>query len=189
MATQSLASGLGSTAPGFALPDPSGAIWRLEDFVGSPALLVAFICNHCPYVLHIADAFAAFAREYHAKGLATVAISANDVARHPQDAPDKMAAFAKAHGFDFPYLYDESQDVARAYQAVCTPDFFLFDAARTLVYRGQFDATRPGRGTPTGADLRAAVDAVLAGRPPSPDQAPSVGCSIKWKPGQAPSWA
>ncbi|MES1201473.1 MAG: thioredoxin family protein [Pseudomonadota bacterium] len=189
MPTQSLMSGLGSIAPAFALPDPIGKLHGLDDFASSPALLVAFICNHCPYVVHIADAFAALAREYEAKGLAVVAISANDVGSYPQDGPDKMADFAKAHGFTFPYLYDDSQDVARAYQAICTPDLYLFDAARKLVYRGQFDGTRPNRGTPTGAGLRAAADAVLAGRAPSAEQTPSVGCSIKWKPGKAPDWA
>jgi peroxiredoxin len=186
MAAQSRMVELGSTAPDFVLIDPSGGVWELGKVAGARPVLVAFICNHCPYVVHIADAFAAFAREYQDKGLAVVAISANDVRSHPQDAPDKMADFAKAHGFTFPYLYDEPQDAARAYGAVCTPDFFLFDANRKLVYRGQFDDTRPGRGAPTGADLRAAADAVLAGGKPSADQKPSVGCSIKWKPGNAP---
>ncbi|MES1158282.1 MAG: thioredoxin family protein [Terricaulis silvestris] len=189
MATQSLMSGLGETAPDFTLVDSEGGAWTLNKVAGDRPVLVAFICNHCPYVVHIADAFAAFASEYQNKGLAVVAISANDVGAYPQDGPDKMADFAEAHRFTFPYLYDESQDVARAYQAVCTPDLYLFDAQRKLAYRGQFDATRPGRGTPTGADLRAAADAVLAGRAPSAEQAPSVGCSIKWKPGKTPAWA
>jgi len=189
MATQSVMLELGTLAPPFALPDPSGGLHKLEDYSAAPALVVAFICNHCPYVVHLADAFSAFAREYQPKGLAVVAISGNDVTAYPQDAPDKMAMFAKAHGFTFPYLYDESQNIARAYQAVCTPDLYLFDANRRLAYHGQFDATRPGRGTPTGADLRAAADAVLAGEPPLAAQTPSVGCSIKWKPGKAPAWA
>jgi peroxiredoxin len=187
MAAQSKMIELGSTAPDFVLTDPTSAVWGLGKVAGKKPVLVAFICNHCPYVVHIADAFAAFAREYQDKGLAIVAISSNDVRSHPQDAPDKMAEFAKAHGFTFPYLYDEPQDAARAYGAACTPDFFLFDADRKLVYRGQFDDTRPGRGTPTGADLRAAADAVLTGRKPSTEQKPSVGCSIKWKPGNAPA--
>jgi peroxiredoxin len=173
---------LGTSAPPFALPDPAGAIHSLDDCAASRALLVAFICNHCPYVVHIADAFAAFAREYQPRGLAIVAISANDIVTYPQDAPDKMALFAKQHGFTFPYLFDETQEVARGYDAVCTPDLYLFDADRKLVYRGQFDDTRPRSGaTPTGADLRAAADAVLAGQTPNADQKPSVGCSIKWK--------
>jgi len=180
---------LGTQAPDFALPDPSGKVSSLADFDGKPALLVAFICNHCPYVKHIADGFAAFAREYGEKGLSVVAISANDAAAYPEDAPPAMAKVAEAHGFTFPYLYDESQQVALAYQAICTPDFFLFDADRRLVYRGQFDASRPKGDVPvTGASLRAAVDAVLAGRPVPAEQMPSVGCSIKWKPGNAPKW-
>jgi peroxiredoxin len=180
---------LGSAAPDFVLTDPSGGAWALGKVAGDKPVLVAFICNHCPYVVHIADALAGFAREYQDKGLAIVAISANDVEAYPQDAPEKMGEFARRYDFTFPYLYDESQETARAYGAVCTPDFFLFDRDRTLVYRGQFDSTRPGRGTPTGADLRAAADAVLAGRRPNGDQRPSVGCSIKWKPGAAPDWA
>jgi len=189
MAAQSRMIELGSEAPDFVLVDPQGDAWGLGKVAGHKPVLVAFICNHCPYVVHIADALAAFAREYQDKGLAIVAISANDISTYPQDGPDKMIDFARAHGFTFPYLYDESQATARAYQAVCTPDLFLFDANRKLVYRGQFDETRPNRGTPTGADLRAAADAVLAGRAPSADQKPSVGCSIKWKAGQAPDWA
>lgn len=187
MAAQSKMVELGSLAPEFVLTDPSGAPWQLGKVAGEGPVLVAFICNHCPYVVHIADAFAAFATEYKDKGLATVAISANDVSTHPQDGPDKMAEFARAHHFTFPYLYDETQETAKAYGAVCTPDLFLFDADKKLVYRGQFDDTRPSRGTPTGADIRAAADAVLAGKKPSRDQTPSVGCSIKWKPGNAPN--
>jgi peroxiredoxin len=186
MAAQSKMVELGSPAPDFVLTDPSGAPWALGKVAGSHPFLVAFICNHCPYVVHIADALAAFASEYQDKGLEIVAISANDVASHPEDAPAKMAEFARTHHFTFPYLYDETQETARAYGAVCTPDFFLFDKSKKLVYRGQFDDTRPGRGTPTGADLRAAADALLSGRAPSADQKPSVGCSIKWKPGKTP---
>jgi len=181
---------LGTKAPDFALPDPSGKVFGLADFDGKPALLVAFICNHCPYVKHIVDGFAAFAREYGEKGLAVVAISANDAGAYPEDAPPAMANEAQAHGFTFPYLYDESQQVALAYQAICTPDFFLFDADRRLAYRGQFDDSRPKGDAPvTGASLRGAVDALLAGRPVPAEQVPSVGCSIKWRPGNAPEWA
>jgi peroxiredoxin len=180
---------LGTKAPDFALPDPSGKIVSLADFDDEPALLVAFVCNHCPYVKHIVDGFAAFAREYGGKGLAVVAISANDAGAYPEDAPPAMAEVARAHGFTFPYLYDESQQVALAYQAICTPDFFLFDADRRLVYRGQFDDSRPKGDAPvTGESLRTAVDALLDGRPVPAEQVPSVGCSIKWKPGNAPEW-
>lgn len=188
---QSRMIALGAPAPDIALPDVvSGRIVRLADFANAPALLVAFICNHCPYVKHIRAGFVAFAREYQPKGLAVVAISANDAAAYPDDAPEAMAREAKSAGFTFAYLYDETQAVARAYGAVCTPDFFLFDRARQLAYRGRFDASRPNSGVPvTGADLRAAADAVLAGRPAPAEQHPSVGCSIKWKPGNAPEYA
>ncbi|GIL05712.1 MAG: thioredoxin family protein [Betaproteobacteria bacterium] len=182
---------LGTRAPDFALPDiVSGRIVGLADFSASPALLVAFICNHCPYVKHVRAGFAAFAREYGSKGLAIVAISANDAAAYPDDAPEAMAREAKNAGFTFPYLYDETQVTARAYEAICTPDFFLFDRERRLVYRGRFDASRPGSNVPvSGADLRAAADALLAGRPVPTDQQPSMGCSIKWTPGHAPAYA
>jgi len=182
---------LGSPAPDFALPDVvTGRTVRLADFASAPALLVAFICNHCPYVKHVRAGFVAFAREYQPKGLAVVAISANDPAAYPEDAPEAMAREAKNAGFTFPYLYDETQAVARAYEAICTPDFFLFDRDRRLVYRGRFDASRPGSNVPvTGADLRAAVDALLAGRPVPAEQHPSMGCSIKWKPGNEPAYA
>lgn len=186
MAAQSKMVELGSAAPDFVLTDTEGAAWGLGKAAGDGPFLVAFICNHCPYVVHIADAFAAFAAEYKDKGLSTIAISANDISTHPQDGPDKMAEFARAHHFTFPYLYDETQETAKAYGAVCTPDLFLFDADKRLVYRGQFDDSRPGRGAPTGVDIRAAADAVLAGKKPPRDQKPSVGCSIKWKPGNAP---
>jgi peroxiredoxin len=189
MAAHSRLIDLGSPAPDFALPDPGGQMHKLADFAGAKALLVAFICNHCPYVKHILPAFAGLAREFKDQGLAVVAISGNDVAGYPEDAPDKMAEVARAHGFVFPYLYDETQETARAYGAVCTPDLYLFDAGRRLVYHGQFDDTRPGRGTASGSDLRAAIEATLAGQSPSAEQQPSVGCSIKWKPGQAPDWA
>jgi peroxiredoxin len=179
---------LGAPAPDFALPDPSGRLHQLGDFDGKP-LLVAFICNHCKYVKHIREGFAAFAREYAAKGLAIVAISANDAAEYPEDSPASNARIAAEFGFVFPYLYDESQEIALAYEAICTPDFFLFDADRRLVYRGRFDEASPGNGKPvTGADLRAAADATLDGRAPAGAQSPSMGCSIKWKAEIAPDW-
>ena len=187
---QSRMLSLGTPAPAFALPDTQGRIHRLEDSAQAPSLLVAFLCNHCPYVKHILAGFADFAREYGPRGLAIVAISANDAAAFPQDAPEAMAQVARDHGFTFPYLYDEPQDVALAYQAICTPEFFLFDRARRLVYRGQFDDSRPGSdSTVTGASLRAAADAVLGGREVSADQLPGVGCSIKWKTERQPDWA
>jgi peroxiredoxin len=182
---------LGTAAPPFALPDTlSGKTVALKDITPSPALLVAFICNHCPYVKHILDGLVAFGRELGPHGLSIVAISSNDAETHPADGPTEMARSEKLKGFTFPYLYDESQDVAKAYQAMCTPDFFLFDRDRRLAYRGQFDGSRPGGRIPvSGADLRAAADALLQGRPVPTEQTPSVGCSLKWKPGQEPDWA
>jgi peroxiredoxin len=180
---------LGSHAPDFALPDTEGELVRLADFAKAPALLVAFLCNHCPYVKHIRHAFADLAREYQARGVAIVGISSNDVVSHPDDSPELMKVEKATVGYTFPYLYDETQDVAKAYEAACTPDFYLFDADRALVYRGQLDASRPNSGVPvTGRDLRAALDALLAGQPIDPDQKPSMGCNIKWKPGNAPSY-
>jgi peroxiredoxin len=174
-------------APDFSLPDPQGRPWSLDDFREAPALLVAFICYHCPYVVHIRRAFAEFAREYREKGLAVVAIAANDVAQYPEDGPEGMAKEIQEAGYTFPYLYDETQEVARAYRAACTPDFFLFDGDRKLVYRGQFDDSRPGSDDPaTGKDLREAADAVLEGRPVPEEQRASIGCNIKWKPGRTP---
>jgi peroxiredoxin len=181
---------LGTPAPDFRLPDPSGRLVARDDFAATPALLVAFLCNHCPYVQHVRQGFAAFAKEYAARGLAIVAINSNDFAAYPEDAPARMAEEAARHGYGFPYLVDETQEVARAYRAACTPDFFLFDAQRRLAYRGQFDASRPGNRIPvTGSDLRAAADAVLAGRSAPVEQTPSIGCNIKWKPGRAPDYA
>jgi peroxiredoxin len=181
---------LGTPAPPFALRDTAtGRTIALEDFATSPALLVAFMCNHCPFVKHILDGFVAFARDFGARGVAVVAISSNDVGTHPYDSPVEMARIATLKGFTFPYLYDESQEVAQAYQAVCTPDLFLFDRNRRLAYRGQFDASRPGNDIPvTGADLRAACEALLEGRPLPREQVASVGCSIKWKAGREPDW-
>ncbi len=188
-ATPSTMPPLGMTAPDFTLPDPHGKEWSLGDFDDAPGLLVAFICNHCPYVIHIRSAFSAFAREYQEKGLAVVAIAANDVEQYPQDGPEGMRQEMEEGGYSFPYLFDETQEVARAYRAACTPDLFLFDGDRKLVYRGQFDDSRPGSQVPvTGNDLRAAADAVLAGRPVPEDQRSSIGCNIKWKPGNAPEY-
>ena len=173
---------LGTRAPSFNLPDTvSGKHVSLESAKGEKGTVVLFICNHCPYVKHINAELARTAREYQARGIAFVAISANDVANYPDDSPDKMKATAKEQGYTFPYLYDETQAVAKAYQAACTPDLFLFDAKLACVYRGQFDDTRPGKGTPTGRDLRGAMDALLAGKAIGADQKPSVGCNIKWK--------
>jgi peroxiredoxin len=180
---------LGTPAPDFALADPAGKRFALRDFAGSQGLLVAFLCNHCPYVKHLLEGFVQFAREYGPKGIAIVAINSNDAAAYPQDDAQSMTRVAAQKGFTFPYLIDETQAVAKAYQAICTPDFFLFDADRRLAYRGQFDASRPGNAQPvTGSDLRAAADALLAGKRLD-RQTPSIGCSIKWKPGQAPAWA
>lgn len=181
---------LGTPAPGFTLPEPAtGRTVSLDDFRDAPALLVVFLCNHCPYVKHIRHALADFAREYQARGLAVVGINSNDVSQYPDDAPDKMVEEVRRVGYPFPYLYDETQEVAKAYRAACTPDFFLYDRDRRLVYRGQFDDSRPGNDVPvTGRDLRAAVEAVLAGRPVPQDQKPSLGCNIKWKPGNEPDY-
>ncbi len=180
---------IGTQAPDFALPEPaSGNTVSRSDFAGRP-LLVVFSCNHCPYVLHIIDSFTAFANALPGRGVGVVMISANDVGGYPQDGPEKMAEFARQRGFEFPYLYDESQQVARAYQAACTPDLYLFDADHRLVYRGQYDGSRPGNSVAVdGADLKAAVDALLAGREISGEQIPSVGCNIKWRAGNEPEY-
>jgi peroxiredoxin len=181
---------LGTKAPAFALPDPSGKTVSIDDFSDAKALLVMFICNHCPFVKHVRHELARLGKEYQDKGVAVVAINANDASRFPEDGPDRMAQEAESIGYTFPYLVDESQEVAKAYTAACTPDFFLFDEDRTLLYRGQLDASRPGNDIPvTGKDLRAALDAVLEGRPVSEDQKPSIGCNIKWKPGHEPDYA
>ena len=180
---------LGTPAPEFSLPDFDGRVHTLSDFAGAPALLVAFICSHCPFVKHLRSEFAAMARAYQPRGLAVVAINSNDVEAYPQDGPDGMRAEAVQCGYVFPYLLDASQSVAKAYRAACTPDFFLFDARRRLVYRGQFDDSRPGNGKPvTGVDLRAAIDATLAGRAPTAEQQPSLGCNIKWRKGSEPDY-
>lgn len=187
--TESTMLELGTDAPDFSLTDVvSGDAVSLGDFSGKP-LLVAFICVHCPYVQLIRHEFSRYAREYMDKGLAIVAIQSNDVASHPEDGPDGMRDDARRFRFAFPYLLDDSQEVAKAYHAACTPDLFLFDSAHRLYYRGQFDAARPGSDVPvTGDSLRAASDAVLAGQPPPAEQLASIGCNIKWKTGNEPSY-
>ena len=188
-ATPSTMPPLGMEAPGFSLPDAHGHVHSLENFEGSKGLLVAFICAHCPFVVHIRKQFGAFCREYQEKGLAIVAIAPNDLAQYPQDGPEGMKREAEEGGYSFPYLLDETQTVAKAYRAACTPDFFLFDEERRLVYRGQFDGSRPGNDIPvTGEDLRAAADAVLSGSPVPQEQRSSIGCNIKWKPGNEPDY-
>lgn len=180
---------LGTKAPSFNLPDPQGKKVSSDNFKEAPAFLVAFICNHCPYVKHICSQFAELAKEYQAKGVGIVGINSNDFENYPDDRPEKMAEEIKRVGYTFPYLYDESQEVAKAYRAACTPDFYLFDRNRSLVYRGQFDDSRPNNRRPTtGADLRVALDAVLAGREVPNEQKPSLGCNIKWKHGNAPDY-
>ena len=180
---------LGTSAPQFSLPDPDGKIVSLSDFDGAPALVVVFMCNHCPFVKHVAPGLADLAREYQDKGVAVVGVNPNDIANYPDDSPQKMAEASKEYGYTFPYLLDESQAVAKAYRAACTPDFFVFDADRQLVYRGQMDDSRPSLDLPvTGADLRGALDAVLDGRSVAAEQKPSVGCNIKWKPGNEPQY-
>lgn len=181
---------LGTSAPDFELRDAvSGRTVRLADAREKRALVVIFLCAHCPYVKHVREGLATFARDLASKDVAIVAISANDPTTHPDDAPEKLAAEAKAAGWSFPVLFDATQAVAKAYTAAGTPDFFLFDARRKLVYRGQFDASRPGNGVPvTGSDLRAAVDALLAGKPIAKEQRPSIGCNIKWKAGNEPAY-
>jgi peroxiredoxin len=181
---------LGTPAPDFSLRNVvTGEPFALADLGEGRPLLVAFWCNHCPFVLHVEEGFVEFAREYGERGLQVVAICSNDAERYPQDGPDEMKARAHAQGYPFPYLFDADQAVAKAYRAACTPDLFLFDGDRTLVYRGQFDGSRPGNEVPvTGEDLRAAVDAVLSGDTPSPEQSPSLGCNIKWRPGNEPPY-
>lgn len=180
---------LGTAAPDFRLPETNGKIVSLADFKNAKALVVLFICNHCPYVKHIREGLAQLGRDYQARGVAIVAINSNDVDTYPADSPAKMKEEVKSAGYTFPYLFDETQNVAKVYRAACTPDIFLFDGAQKLVYRGQFDDSRPGNGKPvTGKDFRAALDAVLARQPVSQDQKPSMGCNIKWKSGNAPDY-
>lgn len=178
---------LGAAAPDFALPDADGTLHRLADFAAAPALLVAFLSNHCPFVLLIREQFARLARDYADRGLAVVAINSNDAGAYPEEALDRLGIEAREQGYAFPYLKDADQATARAYGAACTPDLYLYDAARRLAYHGQFDEARPGNGKPvTGADLRTAIEALLAGRQPSLPQTPSIGCNIKWLAGTEP---
>jgi peroxiredoxin len=181
---------LGTVAPAFRLPDTDGKLVGLDDFKSARAILVAFICNHCPYVKHVRHELAKLGREYQEKGIAVVGVNSNDAVNYPDDSPAMMVREKAEVGYTFPYVFDETQEVARAYNAACTPDFYVFDQARKLVYRGQLDGSRPGNSIPvTGTDLRAALDAVLAGQPVSPEQRPSMGCNIKWKRGHEPSYA
>ncbi|MFH1923888.1 MAG: thioredoxin family protein [Planctomycetota bacterium] len=187
--TASTMLSLGTPAPDFSLPDAEGNLVSLSDFEDAPALLIIFMCNHCPFVKHVADGLARLAKEYQERGVAVVGINSNDVANYPDDSPAKMAEEIKLRGYTFPYLYDETQEVAKAYQAACTPDFYIFDEQQLLVYRGQMDSSRPQSGVEaTGEDLRAALDAVLTGLPVPEDQTPSLGCNIKWKPGGEPEY-
>lgn len=180
---------LGTAAPAFSLPNVDGKTVALADFKDNKGLLVIFMCNHCPFVKHLRSALAEFGRECQSRGIAVVGISSNDIKSHPDDSPQKMTLEHRSAGYTFPYLYDADQSVAKAYKAACTPDFYLFDADKTLVYRGQFDSSRPGNGQPvTGADLRAAVDALLAGKPPLQTQRASIGCNIKWIAGAEPDY-
>jgi peroxiredoxin len=180
---------LGTPAPAFSLPDTDGTMVSIDDFAAAPALLVMFICNHCPFVKHVRAELARLGRDYGARGVAIVAINANDAEQYPDDAPPAMRRERAEAGYTFPYLFDETQQVAAAYRAACTPDFYLFDGDRRLVYRGQLDDSRPGSDVPvTGSDLRAALDKVLDGRPVPAEQKPSLGCNIKWKPGGEPAW-
>lgn len=180
---------LQTKAPTFTLPDTDGKVVNDSDFIGARALLVMFICNHCPYVKHIRAGLAAMAHDFAGQGVAVVAIMSNNAAKYPDDRPELMAMEKKSAGWEFPYLYDESQKVALAYHAACTPDFFLFDGDQKLIYRGQMDDSRPGNNKPvTGADLRAAVAKLFAGEAIDPAQKPSIGCNIKWKPGNEPDW-
>ncbi|MBS1271348.1 MAG: putative peroxiredoxin [Candidatus Marinimicrobia bacterium] len=179
---------LGTKMPSFELPDYDGNTVSSDDFASDPVLVV-FMCNHCPYVKNIVDTLAEKAKDYEAKGVRVVGGNSNDIEQYPEDSPAKMKAFAEEHGIEFPYLYDESQEVAKAYRAACTPDIYLFNADHELTYRGQFDDSRPGNGVePSGKDLTEAVKKMLAGQPAPEKQTPSVGCNIKWKPGNAPDY-
>ncbi len=181
---------LGTKAPPFTLPDVKDHPVSLSDFDGAAVLVVVFMCNHCPFVKHILDGFVELVKEYQPKGVAFVGVNSNDVDNYPEDRPERMAHIARAKGFTFPYLYDATQEAAKSYRAACTPDFFVFDGDRRLVYRGQMDSSRPGNNVPiTGADLCAALDAVLKGEPVLEEQKPSIGCNIKWKAGNQPDYA
>ena len=187
--TASTMAPIGMEAPDFALPDTEGRRVARDDFAKARGLLVVFLSNHCPFVEHVRAELANFVREYQEKGLAVVGINSNDIETHPDDSPAMMVLEVEQVGYTFPYLFDEDQSVAKAYAAACTPDFFLFDGERRLAYRGQFDDSRPSNGLPVdGHDLREAADALLEGRPVAGEQVPSVGCNIKWKPGNAPGY-
>ncbi|MFB9729371.1 thioredoxin family protein [Haloechinothrix salitolerans] len=189
VAVESTMLTLGTTAPDFALPDPDGVMWSLDQVAGTHGTLVAFVCNHCPFVRHIAVEFGEATARWQESGIGVVGINSNDVTSHPDDRPEKMAEQAKAWGWTFPYVSDTDQSVAKAYRAACTPDFFLFDDSRCLVYRGRFDGATPGNDVAvTGEELDAAVRSLLAGEPISGDQVPSIGCNIKWTPGNEPEW-
>jgi peroxiredoxin len=189
VATNSTMLPLGTKAPDFGLPDTAGKRVSISDFKNAPALLVVFMCNHCPYVKHIRSGLAQLARDFQAGGVAMVGINSNDAVNYPADSPAKMVEEVKSAGYIFPYLYDESQEVAKAYRAACTPDIFIFDQNQLLVYRGQFDDSRPGNGVSvSGKDVRAALEAVLDGKPPPGKQKPAMGCNIKWKPGNEPDY-
>ena len=180
---------LGTQAPDFSLTNVDGQTVALGDFAGAPALLVVFMCNHCPYVIHVAPELARLAAEYQTRGVAVIGINANDVSSHPADSPEQMVHEMERRGYTFPYLFDETQQVAKQYHAACTPDFFLFDGGQQLVYRGQLDDSRPNSEIPlTGKDMRAALDAVLGGKPLSTNQTPSIGCNIKWQAGNEPDY-
>jgi peroxiredoxin len=180
---------VGTAAPEFSLPDTNGKTISLRDFQGAPALWVMFICNHCPYVQHVRPTIARLAREYQQKGVGVVAVNSNDVEKYPADSPAMMAQEVKAAGYIFPYLYDQSQELAKKFRAACTPEFYLFDRERKLYYRGRLDGSSPKNNVPTtGEDLRAALDALLAGKPAPADQKPSMGCNIKWRPGNEPDY-
>jgi peroxiredoxin len=187
--TSSTMTPLGTEASSFSLPDPEGRVYSLDDFDEADAYLVMFICNHCPFVKHVREELARIGEDYLPRNVAIFAINSNDFDRHPDDSPARMKEEAETWGYRFPYLIDSDQSVAKAYGAACTPDFFLFDSERRLVYRGQLDDSRPSNDKPvTGSDLRAALDAVLTGEPVSDDQTPSIGCNVKWRPGNAPDW-
>ncbi|MET0489967.1 MAG: thioredoxin family protein [Acidimicrobiales bacterium] len=189
VATPSTMLPLGAELPAFTLSGPDATTWSTEDAVGAPALVVAFLCPHCPYVKHVEARFAEVTADLMNRGAAVVAVQSNAVEDYPQDGPEGMAAQAITHGFRFPYLLDASQEVAKAFKAACTPDFFVFDGEQRLAYRGQFDGSRRGNGLPaTGADLKAAVEALLDGDDVSEDQAPSIGCNIKWRAGNEPDY-
>ncbi|MBB3036713.1 thioredoxin family protein [Hoyosella altamirensis] len=180
---------LGTEAPQFSLPDPAGKLWAFDDVAGEKGTLVAFLCNHCPFVKHIAQPFGEAAARWSDAGIGVVGINSNDPDAYPDEVPERMAEQSRAWGWNFPYLSDAEQSAALAYHAACTPDLYLFDSGRRLVYRGRFDASTPGNNEAvTGENLSAAVDAVLSGRPVPGDQIPSIGCNVKWKPGNEPPW-